>query len=552
MDFVNHAIAQVSDLFRSMTPGARLTAGLLLAVVVVSVGYLFQQGTAGPDAFLFGGQALSDGELTLIEAAVSQAGLSGHAREGNRLRVPAGQQAAYMAAVADGGALPRNFNTILENALDKGGAWESREQTRERLKIAKQQLLGEIVRQMPWVDEAVVVYDEEQARGLSSVKQVTATVNVKPALGEMLDPRRAKNLQTLIAKSVIGLRAEDVAVTNLGEGGPAGSGGEVYPEMFDDEYYRTKVTFELGKKRSIENALSDIPGVRVEVNAELDAIVEELTTNVTPDPKATMLREKTSTESSEQSTTAGGGQPGPFANGPNRQGTDEALQKQNINKTMTEMTETDNVVGQEQRTTRRAGYTLKEVWATVTVPSSHVENLWRQRNPDAKDPPKPDELVVIEDILRTDVENIVEPLLLLQVNKGEDTYKHVRVVVVDTLPRPTIEPPSMATQALAWTGRYWSTLAMLGVAMFSLLILRSVVKAGPSSGGAGPAQAGPTLKLDAPDAKNGDDETEAEQPLRPKLRLRKGHSLKDDLIEIVREDPDAAADILRTWIGKSA
>jgi len=124
--------------------------------------------------------------------------------------------------------------------------------------------------------------------------------------------------------------------------------------------------------------------------------------------------------------------------------------------------------------------------------------------------------------------------------------------VVDTLPRPTIEPPSMATQALAWTGRYWSTLAMLGVAMFSLLILRSVVKAGPSSGGAGPAQAGPTLKLDAPDAKNGDDETEAEQPLRPKLRLRKGHSLKDDLIEIVREDPDAAADILRTWIGKSA
>ena len=37
MDFLNKAIAQLSELFRSMTPGARITAGLLLAVVVISV-----------------------------------------------------------------------------------------------------------------------------------------------------------------------------------------------------------------------------------------------------------------------------------------------------------------------------------------------------------------------------------------------------------------------------------------------------------------------------------------------------------------------------------
>ncbi len=42
MDFLNKALAQFSDLFRSMTPGGRITAGLLLVVAVVSVGYLFQ------------------------------------------------------------------------------------------------------------------------------------------------------------------------------------------------------------------------------------------------------------------------------------------------------------------------------------------------------------------------------------------------------------------------------------------------------------------------------------------------------------------------------
>ena len=42
MDFLNKAFAQLSDLFRSMTPAARITAGLLLAVVVVSLVYLFR------------------------------------------------------------------------------------------------------------------------------------------------------------------------------------------------------------------------------------------------------------------------------------------------------------------------------------------------------------------------------------------------------------------------------------------------------------------------------------------------------------------------------
>ncbi|MCG8449919.1 MAG: hypothetical protein MI725_10110, partial [Pirellulales bacterium] len=37
-----------------------------------------------------------------------------------------------------------------------------------------------------------------------------------------------------------------------------------------------------------------------------------------------------------------------------------------------------------------------------------------------------------------------------------------------------------------------------------------------------------------------------EQP--PRLRLKKGTRLKDDLTEIVREDPEAAAAILRSWI----
>ncbi len=555
MDFLNNAIKQTNDLFRTMTPGARVTAGLLLAVVVVSVVYLFQQSASGPDTYLFGGEYLPESQLNEIEGAMAQAGLTGYQREGNRIRVPAGQQAVYLAAVAEAGALPPNFNTILEDALDKGSSFESRQAIQERLKIAKQQTLSEIIRAMYWVQDAVVIYDEQQPHGLSREKSVTGSVSVLPEPGELLNGQRVKALQKLVAHAVVGLRSEEVAITNLGDGGVYGSDGGIDAEAFDEPYYQTRVAYEQYKRQSILNALRDFPGVRVEVNAKIDDIVRETTQNVKPDQQTALVSETNKTEKSMQATAAGGGQPGPSAQGPNRRGTNPALAQRNQDETSSVTSQAQYDVGGETRVIDRAGFTPQEVWATVTLPRSYVETIWKQRNPDSQGAPTDDDLRLVEERIVTKVESIVEPLLP-RLTRGEDTYKQVRVVVVDSLPTPEIEPPSMASQALAWTGRYWSTLAMVGVAMFSLMVLRSVVR-GPKPGDTSAAAAAvPTTAAESEPAGSATahtelNEDEPDEIDRPKLRLKKGVSLKDELVEMVREDPDAAAAILRSWINKA-
>src|SRR4029079_3720966 len=108
MDFLNKVFAQLSYLCKSMTPAARITAGLLLAVIVISLGFLFQRQSSGPDAYLMGGEAVPAPLLPALGAAVTRANLSGAVIDGNRIRVPRGQQAAYMGAMADAGALPPN------------------------------------------------------------------------------------------------------------------------------------------------------------------------------------------------------------------------------------------------------------------------------------------------------------------------------------------------------------------------------------------------------------------------------------------------------------
>jgi flagellar M-ring protein FliF len=562
MNFLNNAIAQVSELFRSMTPGARITAGLLLAVVVASFGFLFRHGAAGPDDYLFGGKVLSDGELNRIELAIGEAGLTGHAREGNRIRVPAGQQAAYLAAIAEAGAQPANFNPILEDAIGATSPWESREAARERIKDAKQRQLSEIVRAMPWVEEAVVILDEQENRGLSKQRVVTASVSVQPKAGELMDPRRALTLRKFLASSVIGLNPDSVAVTDLSGGGAFAGGGAIDPAMFDNPYYREKLLYEHSKRDSILRILSPtIPGVLVEVNAELDDTATETTITSTPDNASRVtVRSTESEESSKQAGGGAGGRPGVTASSANGPSQPSIAQTQpNVNETLKRVVEEQSDFGKEQRQITRQGLTPKEVQASVAIPRNYLEKIWQDLNPTATTPPPPEELKAIESDVVTKVENIVEPLIRKTADQGQNTYKRVKVVFLSTLPPPQITPPSVSTKAIAWTTRYWNTLAMLGVAMFSLMVLRSVVKGASAAVSLG-ATAGPTLSINPDEtAQLGGaphstaDNTPAAPPAddRPRLRLKKGTSVKDDLVDIVREDPDAAADILRSWIGKA-
>lgn len=87
-------------------------------------------------------------------------------------------------------------------------------------------------------------------------------------------------------------------------------------------------------------------------------------------------------------------------------------------------------------------------------------------------------------------------------------------------------------------------------------MLRSLVKGIPPADPV-TSVAGPTLSInlgdhDAADSGGTNAEKDAAEEVdRPKLKLNKGSNLKDELTDIVREDPDAAAAILRGWISNA-
>ncbi len=550
MDFLSKAFAQFRELFITLSPGARIMAGLLLTVVVVSLAYLFQYGATGADAYLLSGQTFSAGELTAMEAAFGDAGLSDYEVEGNRVRIPRGRQAAYMAALTGAGALPANFGDYLFRATADSGPFVPARQRDELIKVAKERELALIVRSMKGIEKAAVHYDSQIKPGLKRERISTASVSVKRLGTQPLEERVVPMIRDLVAGSIAGLTPEAVTVIDLngrawrgGESSPSGSG-------LDDPYFNRMRSYRQEIEERVTNALSYVPGVVVSAHVELDKELDHTEESVEVDPKPINIsvREESKTLSSQQGAPAG--RPGVQAQSPNQPANLSTAGGGNqTDEEMSNREETNTVSHSSQRR-KLIGMTPKRIAVTVGVPSSYFEQIWRDRNPSpaGQEPKKPDanQLTQIE----TEATAKIRSHVVTLIPKPAEVTDPTSLVTVTAFTHLADEPPpepGVGPQALAWLGEYWTTAGMVGLALFSLLMLRSMVRGAPAMVDV----TTPSWRAGAAEAPAAEATAEKSEPPRVRRLGGSGPSLRDDLAAMVRDDPDAAVNILRGWIGKA-
>ncbi|HEV3416646.1 MAG TPA: hypothetical protein VG056_07535 [Pirellulales bacterium] len=558
MDFLNKAIAQITDLFRSMTPGARITAGLLLAVLVVSLGYLVNHQASSADDFLFGGDPIPSSQLIAIRGAFGKAKLSDFDIDANgAIRVPRAQKALYLAALADANALPRGFGDYMISAIKDVGPFGSQKQQKEMFQVAQERELAAVIAKMNGIESAEVMYNIEPESGLSTQRSVkTASVSVKPQGNDPLNDERAQSIRQFVA-AAIGCKPTDISVLDLNTNSTfPGGGNGVTGGGLDDAYATAKRRYERDYQTTIRDALSFIPGAKVNVNVELNTELEVETREDRVDPKTIPVEVEENTHTSSTQPGSVGGSPGLARQGGVLSNTGAVLGASSGPKTEedTQKTRTKNTATQTQSVTRKAGLTPSRVTVTVGVPSSYYEKVWRMENPtpagaEPKAPSNSD-IDKIESAEKLKIQGHVAQLLPKPDAKVQETTPLVTVTTFQQLPSTPITPPSTADKALFWLSQYWSTLGMIGLGLVSLLILRSVVKAMPAAE-LPRREAVPIATVPAGETEAPPEVEQQEAAARLKRRAKSGPTLRDELVEIVREDPDAAANILRNWIGSA-
>ncbi len=268
MDTLNQATARLAEWTKSMTPATRLTAAVVLVAIVACAAWTFRPAATSGDVYLMGGQVFSSAELRDIESALGKAQLRDYQIDGARLRVPAGEQARYMAALAEEGALPADFGEYLRKAVNTNAFMMSGPRQEAQMKVAIQSELQGLINNFHGVERSFVQIAEQTA-GFPPVKTVTASVGVQPSAHQKLDSQTVAAVRWIVASAWGGLKPESVTVVDMSDNRVfAGPVVEQPPSgTAPGNYAETKKRLELDWQEKIDRLLA-IPGAVVMTNVE--------------------------------------------------------------------------------------------------------------------------------------------------------------------------------------------------------------------------------------------------------------------------------------------
>ncbi|MBI1902289.1 MAG: hypothetical protein HYS13_14410 [Planctomycetia bacterium] len=567
MTWLNRAIASIKEALAPLPLGWRITTVALLAGVVIGLVWLLQGGTPAADDFLLGGRPFNATDMALVQAAFAKAGLAGAVIEGDRIRVPTGQEPQYILAMAEDNALPTDFHDHFAKAIQNAGPFMDPKVREEMIKNEKQRHLAMIIGAMPNVENAAVTYEIRKPSGLSRELIASAAVSVKPALSHTLDSSQVRKVRHLVAAG-LGLKPEQVTVADLSPGGAVYVGADSGP-MGDGEDHKYLTVMRAHQKlieETIVKALSYIPNVTVSASVELNPEVQINRNNTTFDSKQAgtlNTRDESTTRTTEQAGP--GGRPGLAAQQPGGANQPASLAggagNTSTSEDATSTSEIKQIPAHHTESSTVIGLTPKNVKVSVGVPMTYYAAIWQQRNPvpagQAPKQPSENDLKQIEDTEVAKIQKHVAQLIPTTVNPAVANAPPL-VQVSSFYPPPTSGLPdvAMTDRVLAWLSGSWSTLGMFALALVALWMLRSLWKSIPA---AAPVEEGPQMPslfaaAMAPAAPQPAEEAPA-QPEKPKLSRRisgGGASLREELTQIVREDPNTAASIIKSWIGSAS
>jgi len=244
---------------------------IALGLVAASLGWaawLLSDRPIREEAELLAGSVLPSSELALMEAAFDRAQLTDYRTEGGRVYVPRSRQSAYMRALVDAEALPREFGGSLRRALANNSPWQSRAVQAEWLRVATQDELSLVICSMPGIERAAVLYDAEAQPGLAGGSVKTASVSIRTQPDADLDAARVQAIRVLVAASIAGLAPDRVAVTDLRNGRVFAGPLESAADESADPALGRRLAYERVIAAKLRQALAYVKGAVIDVTAE--------------------------------------------------------------------------------------------------------------------------------------------------------------------------------------------------------------------------------------------------------------------------------------------
>lgn len=569
MDYLNNLTAQLRDLFTGMTPGSRIIAGLLLAVLLVSLLFLaggIRQTTPGGNGtgggvYLYGGRVLTSNEQRAVAEAVAKEKLDPDIFEAGKIKVPTNKKIDYIAAIAKAGAIKDHDDALLDYTKNMG-VFISPKQMDQQTLMTKALMLGNVLKRFPGISDATVVPNERIDKPKDRwdrVKIVSASVSVWPISDNVMNDELCSAITGTVAGGLGIVDLKSISITDARTGrGYVGSDEGI---VNGAKTYLGEQKKHIGLwEKKIREVISYIPGANVSVMVEIEPIERHERMVVEHKPPASAVHTRSQETKFEKTEASRWARPGYHAQmntpwiGPEAGAGAQGKQSE---KTANE--EVTNALQGTEHNYIDWPFAPRRVTASIQIPRSYLRNSWLALNKPADgspaEEPSEDQLRMHETAEIAKVKNGVAKLLQQYRDPTNPDYTEpVEVTVFADMPQEHAPSPTFMETAGQWLSGNWQTLALLLVVFAGLFVLWSVSR---------PHKPEPIVIYEAPEVsmeqlesqyapKTPEEEEEIERQRTLTSFDKSMRSLQEEVADLVEENPDAAAAVLRQWIGNVA
>jgi flagellar M-ring protein FliF len=554
MGFLKQTFLQVQEHLKGLSLSHRVSIALCVGLIAVSLAWLMHWSVT-PDMVNLLDQSFSPQELSTATRALSSKRAS-YKVSGDRILVPADERDLRLAQLQESEALPSDMRIGFAKLMESQSIFVSYDDAQWQRQVALGNELARVLRKFTDVRGASVFIDRPVKRGFGENRsEPKASVFLEMRPNASVNRGFVDAVASFVSGSVVGMRPESVSIVDATTGQryeATNKDSAISADFLDDrrkkeEHYTQK----------IRDHLSYIRGVLVGVFAELETEARRTEERKLGNPLQLEEETTTNTERAASPDSEPGVMPNAAAKVPaGNTGTtrDLTTEKARYAKGDEKVIVSENMRG-----------VIKRLTASINVPRSYFVNVFRQVNGADKNPTEQE----LEQVISVQL-----PLIKAQVRPLIDasTEEQVQVSWFPD-PAPVTDVALASSSSLGeMAATYGRPAVLAGLAVLSLaMMLMLVRKAQPAalrmepvlagaggghgaggglSGGLGGGRRAPEDLLaveGGPVGKAQVTQTILEGREVDEKTL-KNQQIIEQVNDLVKDDPDSVASMLRKWI----
>ena len=544
MEFFKRSMLQVQDFLGQMSITTRWLIGCLL-VIFLFVGYVLMQYAAQPDLMPI--TRFTTERQPQAVALLRGSGVDVRTESG-QLMVPAGQYNEALMLLASGDLLASDTAAAFDEMISRHSPWQSNAQNAQAFLLAKQKVLGGIIREMAGIASASVMLARPQNQGFGKTHvRPSASVNVVMSGGKRVERPLVDAIAGLVSGAIAEMQPQDVVVidANRGRQFTVKSPNDVIPS----ETLELVQHLEQRYRDKIAEVLGYIPNVILAVNVSIDPVHSKLVEQYDYESSEPLASEYT--RESDRRDVKNSGEPGARPNtGLDIANATGASSSETVSESRNEYK--DKNLTRRTHTTE-TGHNTKRINVTINVPRSYFVGVFKQGKPDDAEDPDDAALAPVVEAQLTQIEAQVKPLVSTDQDEGT-----VRVHMIpdrdELMVLAGIATPGAPQGGVAGVlGSDWIKPVGLGMlALVSLGIMFSMVRKASQQPVLPSVEelAGVPPKLPGEEDLIGDAE-QTETPMdgveleEEEMHIQK---LAEQISELVESDPSDAGALFQRWV----